>query len=160
MPAALTYPGVYIQEVPSGVRTITGVATSIAAFVGFTRKGVPNKRATITSFGDFERGYGGLDRDSPVSYGVRQFFLNGGTQALIVRVATGYSTAAWTLQDSAPADVLDVIAASPGAWGNDLRLTRCRRRRAIQTPTSISSSPNCSPTERRWYRSRRTATLT
>ena len=34
MPAALTYPGVYIQEIPSGVRTITGVATSITAFVG------------------------------------------------------------------------------------------------------------------------------
>ena len=37
MPAQLTYPGVYIEEVPSGVRTIMGVATSIAAFVGRTR---------------------------------------------------------------------------------------------------------------------------
>jgi len=34
MPAALTYPGVYIEEIPSGVRTITGVATSITAFLG------------------------------------------------------------------------------------------------------------------------------
>src|SRR5512147_1131565 len=117
----VSYPGVYIVEKASGVRTITGVATSIAAFVGFTRKGVPNKAVAITSFADFERGYGGLDRDSPVSYAVRQFFSNGGTQALIVRVAVGHATAAWTLQDSAPADVLDVTAASPGAWGNDLR---------------------------------------
>lgn len=119
----VSYPGVYIVEKASGVRTITGVATSIAAFVGFTRKGVPDKAAAITSFADFERGYGGVDRDSPVSYAVRQFFSNGGTQALIVRVAVGHATAAWTLQDSAPADVLDVEAASPGAWGNDLRLT-------------------------------------
>jgi len=29
MPVALSYPGVYIEEIPSGVRTITGVATSI-----------------------------------------------------------------------------------------------------------------------------------
>ncbi|HMN20312.1 MAG TPA: phage tail sheath subtilisin-like domain-containing protein [Ottowia sp.] len=123
MPVALDYPGVYIEEMASGVRTIVGVATSVAAFVGFTRKGVPDKAAPVTSFGDFERGYGGLDRDSPVSYAVRQFFANGGTQAIVVRVATGYASAAWTLQDSAPAAVLDVRAASPGAWGNDLRVS-------------------------------------
>ncbi len=120
----VTYPGVYIQEIPSGVRTITGVATSIAAFVGYTRKGVVNKAVMITSFADFERNYGGLDRDSPVSYAVRQFFTNGGTQALIVRVVDGSTAAAaaWTLNDSAGA-VLDVVAASPGAWGNSLGLT-------------------------------------
>ena len=81
----VSYPGVYIVEKPSGVRTITGVATSITAFVGFTRKGVPDKAVAITSFADFERNHGGLDRDSPVSYAVRQFFSNGGSQALIVR---------------------------------------------------------------------------
>lgn len=123
MPVALNYPGVYIEEVSSGVRTITGVATAIAAFVGFTRKGVPDKAVTLTSFGDFERAYGGLDRDSPVSYAVRQFFANGGTQAVIVRVATGFALAAWVLQSSTPAAVINVTAASPGAWGNDLRIT-------------------------------------
>ena len=121
--AQVSYPGVYIVEKASGVRTITGVATSIAAFVGFTRKGVPDKAVAITSFADFERAYGGLDRDSPVSYAVRQFFSNGGTQALIVRVAVGHATAAWTLQDATPVPVLDVAAASPGSWGNDLRLS-------------------------------------
>jgi len=122
MPVPLTYPGVYIEEVPSGVRTITGVATSLTAFVGYTAKGQPDKAVMITSYADFERQYGGLDRNSPVSYGVRQFFANGGAQALIVRVATGYSTAKWQLSDSGGA-VLDVEAASPGAWGNALRIT-------------------------------------
>ena len=37
MPVATTYPGVYIEEIPSGVRTITGVATSITAFIGRAR---------------------------------------------------------------------------------------------------------------------------
>jgi len=119
----VSYPGVYIVEKASGVRTITGVATSIAAFVGYTRKGVPDRAVAITSFADFERSYGGLDRDSPVSYAVRQFFMNGGTQALIVRVAINHATAAWVLQSSVPGDVLDVEAASPGTWGNGLRLT-------------------------------------
>jgi len=122
MPASLTYPGVYIEEVPSGVRTITGVATSITAFVGYTAKGEPDKAVTITSYADFERKYGGLNRDSPVSYGVRQFFANGGAQALIVRVATGYASAMWTLSDAGGA-VLDITAASPGTWANALRLS-------------------------------------
>ncbi len=119
----VSYPGVYIVEKASGVRTITGVATSVAAFVGYTRKGLPDKAVAITSFADFERGYGGLDRDSPVSYAVRQFFLNGGTQALIVRVATGYAGAGWVLNDGAAAATLNVSAASPGGWGNGLRLS-------------------------------------
>ena len=118
----VSYPGVYVVEQASGVRTITGVATSIAAFVGFTRKGVPDTAVAITSFADFERGYGGLDRDSPLSYGVRQFFANGGTQALVVRVAPGAQPASWALPDSVPAPVLDIAAANAGAWGNDLRI--------------------------------------
>jgi phage tail sheath protein FI len=118
----VSYPGVYIQERASGVRTITGVATSIAAFVGFTRRGTPDKAVAITSFSDFERGYGGLDRDSPLSYAVRQFYANGGTQAFIVRVATGFATAAFVLNDDAANPVLDVTASSPGSWGNNLRI--------------------------------------
>lgn len=122
MPSQLSYPGVYIEERSSGVRTITGVATSTAAFVGYTRKGEPDKAVAITSFADFERGYGGLDHDSPLSYAVRQFYANGGAQAIIVRVATGYATAAFVLDDDAAAAVLDVTASSPGTWANSLRI--------------------------------------
>src|SRR6266851_3695121 len=86
MPAALTYPGVYIQEVPSGVRTITGVATSITAFVGRAAAGPIDEPVMLTSFADYERRFGGLDVASPMSYVVRDFYLNGGTLALIVRV--------------------------------------------------------------------------
>ena len=56
MPVAPTYPGVYIEEIPSGVRTITGVATSIAAFVGRARRGPVNEAIVINSFGDFRPG--------------------------------------------------------------------------------------------------------
>lgn len=122
MPVSLSYPGVYIEEVPSGVRTITGVATSIAAFVGYTPKGEPDKAVMITSYADFERKYGGLHRDSPVSYAVRQFYANGGSLALIVRVAQGSSPAGWSLSGSS-GEVLTVAAASPGSWANDLRIS-------------------------------------
>lgn len=86
MPSTLTYPGVYIEEIPSGVRTITGVSTSVAAFVGRAQRGPVNTPATIHSFGDFERQFGGLWVDSSMSFAVRDFFMNGGSQAVIVRL--------------------------------------------------------------------------
>ena len=60
MPPTLTYPGVYIEELPSGVHTITGVATSITAFVGYTGTGRDNLAQQVFSFADFERAFGGL----------------------------------------------------------------------------------------------------
>ena len=86
MPIALTYPGVYVEEISSGVRTIVGVATSIAAFVGRTERGPVDVATTITSLGDFQRTFGAPGPTAPVAYAVRDFFLNGGTQAIIARV--------------------------------------------------------------------------
>src|SRR6266508_1003944 len=92
MATAPTYPGVYIEEVPSGVRTITGVPTSITAFVGFARRGPVNAPTRLQSFAEYERMFGGLWAGSTMSYAVRQFFDNGGGDALIVRtIHTGGS---------------------------------------------------------------------
>jgi len=86
MPVQVTYPGVYIQELPSGRHTITGVATSITAFVGRALYGPVEEPITIFSFGDYQRFFGGLAYDFPMSYAVQDFFLNGGSQAVIVRL--------------------------------------------------------------------------
>src|SRR5215471_16216083 len=86
MPVVTTYPGVYIEEIPSGVHTITGVATSITAFLGKALRGPTDDPVTITSFADFERIFGGLNRDFTLGYAVRDFFVNGGSQAIIVRL--------------------------------------------------------------------------
>jgi uncharacterized protein len=86
MPVAPTYPGVYIEEIPSGVRTIAGVATSVTAFLGRSRRGPVNDPIVINNFGDFERRFGKLWNDSMMSFAVRDFFLNGGAQAVIVRL--------------------------------------------------------------------------
>src|SRR5919108_5228872 len=86
MPVTPTYPGVYIEEIPSGVRTITGVATSITAFVGQALRGPVDEAVTINSYGDFERIFGGLWADSSLGFAVRDFYLNGGSQAIIVRL--------------------------------------------------------------------------
>ena len=113
MAAAQTYPGVYIQELPSPVHTIAGVATSIAAFVGYTARGIDDRAQNIFSFSDFERLYGGLASDSELSYAVAQFFQNGGTQAYVVRVKAHGAT-----PSSVTFDGLTFTALSTGAWTN------------------------------------------
>ena len=86
MPVTPTYPGVYIEEIPSGVRTIVGVATSVAAFVGSAARGPVDQATVINGFGDFERIFGGLWLPSALGFALRDFFLNGGSQAVVVRV--------------------------------------------------------------------------
>lgn len=121
MPVTPTYPGVYIEELPSGVRTITGVATSITAFVGRALFGPVNEPVRIQSFGDFERRFGGLWEESTLSYAVQQFFLNGGADALIVRLVNMESSASISLD--AGTDSLELEAVELGESGAALRAT-------------------------------------
>ncbi len=81
-----TYPGVYIEELSSGVHSITGVATSIAAFIGWAPQGPTDQATLIESWADYQALFGGLDARSKLGYSVNQFFANGGTQAYIVRL--------------------------------------------------------------------------
>jgi uncharacterized protein len=113
MAATNTYPGVYIQELPSPVHSIAGVATSIAAFVGYTERGIDNRAQAIFSFSDFVRLYGGLASNSELSYAVAQFFQNEGAQAYVVRVGMhGAKPSTVTF------DGLTFKALSSGEWTN------------------------------------------
>jgi phage tail sheath protein FI len=138
MPVAPTYPGVYVEEIPSGVHTIVGVATSIAAFIDTFQRGPLNFAVHLLSMSDFERNMGGLDTTSEASYAIQQFFLNGGTECYAVRVAdlaTPGATAAAAI-DLLDAPVTGALSftptagqkiggttlPNPGAWGNNVRL--------------------------------------
>jgi len=123
----VSYPGVYIEEVPSGVHTVTSVSTSIAAFIDFFKEGPMDEAVQIFGMADFGRIFGGLDDRSEASYAISQFFLNGGSQAYVVRVAAKSSSpvkASVTMSDSASggADLLKITAANEGVWGNNLRI--------------------------------------
>lgn len=120
MPAALSYPGVYVEEIPSGVRTITGVPTSVTAFVGRAQRGPVNEPVVCNGYGDYERAFGSLWLASSMSYAVRDFFLNGGGQAIIVRLDNGGHATELTL--STTGGDLTLVAGNPGAWGNNLRV--------------------------------------
>jgi len=128
MPVQPTYPGVYVEELPSGVRTITGVSTSVAAFVGAAKRGPIDRAVNVLSYADFERGFGGLDAGSEMSYAVRQFFLNGGTNAWVVRLAKGATAASLDLPTDAPAQAsLRLTALEEGLVGNVIAVGVDRR---------------------------------
>jgi phage tail sheath protein FI len=123
MPTTPTYPGVYIEELPSAVRTIIGVPTSIAAFVGWAPRG-PAGAYHITSWDDYQRIYGGLHASSPMSQAVYQFYQNGGSEAEIVRLAgkAGGAATAATIQLGPDDNAPTLHAVSVGSWGNNLRV--------------------------------------
>jgi phage tail sheath protein FI len=124
MAVQTSYPGVYVAEVSSGVRTIAGVSTSVTAFLGTALRGPINRAVTITSFAEFQRRFGGLSSNSEMSFSVKQFFFNGGTKAIIVRLARDPVAASRTFDnaDAAPMPVLTVTARDQGRAGNNIQI--------------------------------------
>lgn len=133
MPATLTYPGVYIQEVPSGVHTITGVATSITAFAGWAPQGPTDEATLVESWSAFQTQFGGFSRSNGLpnylGYAVNQFFNNGGQQAYIVRLAAdgndgtvAAALASVNLTDTNNNTFLTLQAANPGNWATNYGL--------------------------------------
>src|SRR5262245_53464660 len=135
MPVRPTFPGVYIEEIPSGVHTIVGVATSIGAFIDYFARGPMNIAIHILSTADFDREFGGLDTLSEASYAIQQFFLNGGSEAYVIRTgaAGSFATAQIQLLTAASGGLSSLAFKAgrlikgesvddPGAWGNFVRL--------------------------------------
>jgi uncharacterized protein len=121
--AAYTYPGVYIEEIPSGQNTITGVATSIAAFIGWSNQGPVGEAVMVESWPEYESLFGGMMPGVSLGYAVYQFFLNGGAQAYIVRLYdTGASASDANMAATASNAIggLTIYANNPGKWANAL----------------------------------------
>ena len=133
MPTYL-HPGVYIEEIPSGVKPIEGVGTSTAAFVGFATKGPVGEPKLLLKRDDYINEYGGL-RDAgadpmgdPMGLSVLAFFQNGGTKAYVVRLAQNTAVAHGYMNHPAAAnttDGLEFSAVNAGAWADGViaRLT-------------------------------------
>lgn len=119
-----TYPGVYVEEVPSGVRPIAAASTSVAAFIGVAERGPVSEAVKVFNFTEYQNRYGGFLPGSFLSHAVYQFFNNGGTQCYIVRVAGANAAIAnIVLRDRAATNSqpsVTISANSPGAWGNQL----------------------------------------
>ncbi len=121
MPVQVSYPGVYVQEVPSGVRTIVGVGTSIGMFLGTAKKGPINRPVRCASYADYARTYGEDPAGGDLVRYVKLFFLNGGTDCYVMRIASGAVQSALTLQNEAGTATLKLSAKDAGVAGNDIR---------------------------------------
>lgn len=167
MSIQLTYPGVYVQELPSGSHTITGVTTATTAFVGFLQRGPIDTPVQCFNFGDFQRAFGGLDPLSPTSFQVYQFFLNGGNEAWVSRLVAATpapvlpilalggkapsSSGGGSATPSPPsgATVLNLQAHNPGTWGENMFVSVDYMSNALNTfnlTASLYSVASTSPT--------------
>ena len=118
-------PGVYVEEYDNSPRSIEGVGTSTAGFVGFAEKG-PTTGAPqlVTNFNSFKKQYGGFL--SEFGYGeyrylansVEQFFVNGGTRCYVSRVVPSDAKKA-----SKKVGTLEVTAKNEGGWGNRIQIS-------------------------------------
>jgi uncharacterized protein len=97
MPVNPTYPGIYLEELPSSDRTITAAPTSITVFVGYTHPFKTknfNEAVRIFDFTEYQREFGGFYASGlfqqNVAYAVNQFFLNGGSDAYVIGLKAKY----------------------------------------------------------------------
>ncbi len=121
---SLLHPGVYVREIPGGARSIEGVPTGTAIFVGETERG-PIGPTKINGRSQYKRIFGGYlrvrDGGPPptttrllMPYAMDGYFSNGGTSAYVLRAMDGVPTAA-DFQDGGNAIIQ---ASSPGIWAN------------------------------------------
>lgn len=118
-------PGVYVEEYDNSPRSIEGVGTSTAGFVGLAERG-PVKAAPqlVTSMAEFTKQYGGFLNDFThgayryLAHSVEQFFANGGTRCYVARVAPPDAKKA-----SKVSGILALEADNEGAWGNNIQVS-------------------------------------
>ena len=78
MPTTYLSPGVYVEEVDAGPKPIEGVATAVAAFVGFAQKGPVNEATLVTNWSQFVSNFGEFMAGSYLAHSVFGYFNNGG----------------------------------------------------------------------------------
>ena len=119
----VSYPGVYVQEVPSGVRTITSVGTSTALFIGRTKSGVLNFPTRCLSFTNFTNNFSDDTSVGDMARYVRLFFQNGGSDCYVMRIAHDAKPAEVTLMaEDNTTGVLKLTAKQVGVIGEEIRI--------------------------------------
>lgn len=118
-------PGVYVEEYDNSPRSIEGVGTSAAGFVGLAEKGTTVGAPTlVTNFAVFKRLFGGFlseythEEYRYLAYAVEQFFANGGTRCYVSRVVPEDAVCA-----ALETGVLNFKAANEGKWGNRIQVS-------------------------------------
>lgn len=139
---ALSYlhPGVYVEEVPGGTRSIQALGTSVAAFVGVAPDPARHlhQAVAVHNWTEFQREFVSKDSPStPLSNAVYGFFQNNGGRCFVVNVGAGGLVSGGGRGGRKGIDVLEEIdevsmVACPGFWdaeSYDALLTHCEKMR-------------------------------
>jgi len=114
-------PGVYVEEVSSGVKPIAGVGTAVGAFIGLAEKGIIGKAILVTNWSQYVSEFGGFIPSAYLAYAVYNFFAEGGTSCYVVRAASKDAKEASSIVKDTSAEKVNLIqisARSEGGWGN------------------------------------------
>ena len=114
-----------MEEYDNSPRSIEGVGTSTAGFIGFTEKGsAKGAPLLVTNFKSFTKQFGGFLSEFThgeyryLANSVEQFFVNGGTRCYVTRVVPSDAKKA-----EIQAGILRVEAANEGKWGNRIQIS-------------------------------------
>ena len=117
-------PGVYITErlLPAPIAS-EGTANAAGAVMGRFAQG-PETVTRVTSWYDFIKKFGGYNVSFPATFGVGQYFQNGGGELYVRRVLPeDAEAAAATIERSGSGDPVGTVTAkSRGSDGNNLRI--------------------------------------
>ena len=142
-------PGVYMDRGPGRATPLGLLPSGIPVFLGLSERGPTNDPVRVTSTADFHETFGRIDVGSYLAPAVDGFFLNGGTECYIVRIAHLFergrkeiaTKASVRLRDADKQNTLVVQALSEGTWGNQIRVAISHPTAAMQTFITVDAHP-------------------
>lgn len=142
-------PGVVMERGTARAAPLGLLPGGVPVFLGLCERGPTNEPVRITSTAEFHEQFGKLDVGTPLAASVDGFFLNGGVEAYVVRIAHLFergrreiaAKSSVRLRDSDKQNTLLVQAASEGMWGNQIRASVTVPAAAIQTLVTTDCHP-------------------
>lgn len=121
--ASYNAPGVYVQDIIVGSKSIEQASSSVGILIGVTRNGLINVAQKVTSWTEYIAKYAnGLDTpfltNDYLSYAVHGFFTNGGKELYIGSVKKNATKATLT----STTNKIKATALYEGVWGNDIKV--------------------------------------
>jgi uncharacterized protein len=124
-------PGVFVERTQSRPASLQLLPSGVPCFLGLTERGPTNEPVRVTSLREFHEVFGSLDIGGYTEPAIDGFFLNGGKECFIVRIAHLFergrkeiaTKASIRLRDAAKANTLMVSARAEGMWGNQVRVS-------------------------------------
>lgn len=120
---AYSRPGVYISERLLPAPIGTGAAANAAGAVACPLPQGPESVTLVNSWYEFTKYFGGYNAAYPSTFGIAQFFSNGGRELYVKRIlSSNASSAAVTVSTAGSVAVFTATAKNRGSDGTNLRI--------------------------------------